>query len=224
MADFFGDIFDNEIIGEDSDDDIRGDAGNDTLSGGDGEDEIRGEDGDDTISGNADDDRLFGGPNDDKMNGGDGDDTVQGGEGNDTVQGGEGNDSLNGGPGGDRFNINKGDDFETIQDYDAAAGDTIQISGFTNINAPGDLAGGVDIGPVDTTIDLGLVENGVPGVQVVTVADEIGIGGITFDFSIAPFQAAPVMAQGPSGTIDTISGGTMGVFGVAPDAGWDMIT
>jgi Ca2+-binding RTX toxin-like protein len=54
--------------------------------------------------------------------------------GNDIFRGGAGNDTLTGGSGADTFVFAPGDNADTITDFSAAQGDTIDLTGFTNIH------------------------------------------------------------------------------------------
>jgi len=60
---------------------------------------------------------------------GDGDDTVLGGWGDDVLWGGAGNDTLTGGPGRDLFVCSPAGGQDTITDFDAAAGEAVDLSG-----------------------------------------------------------------------------------------------
>lgn len=206
MTEFNGDGNPNEIVAEEGDDTLNGLGGNDTLSGLGGNDTLRGGENDDSLNGGDGNDSLFGEDGEDKLNGAAGDDTVSGGAGDDDVQGGTGTDGLRGGPDNDRFIINKGDNFDSIQDYDDDGNDTIQIGGFSQITSFADLI--INAGTGSSVIDLGLVENGTPGVHVLTVVDENALAGVDFTFSPAPETAADELQPEPP---DDITIGTMGV-------------
>ena len=61
--------------------------------------------------------------------------TLLGGLGADVLDGGAGNDTLTGGAGGDKFVFAPGYDADTVTDFSAAAGDKIDLSGFTTIHS-----------------------------------------------------------------------------------------
>ena len=83
-----------------------------------------------TIQGSAGSDYLSGlSAYANRMYGLDGNDTLYGGTLADHLEGGKGNDSLQGGKGNDTYVFNQGDGADTIDDYDAAAGnqDTLRF-------------------------------------------------------------------------------------------------
>jgi len=112
----------DRITGSTGNDVIKGSWGKDTLSGGDGDDTLKGGRGGDFISGNDGDDFLKGGR---------GKDTLVGGDGDDTLKGGLGTDTLTGDAGADIFII-KGVD--TVNDFDHAEGDELQLNGGIGLN------------------------------------------------------------------------------------------
>jgi len=88
-----------------------------------------------TFTGTDGDDRLVGQTGRDNLIGGAGNDKLFGGAGDDRLEGGGGNDLLVGGAGADRFvfNVLSGGR-DTIRDFNAAEGDTIQIVGLLPVN------------------------------------------------------------------------------------------
>jgi len=97
---------------------ISGSNGNDILTGNAEDNGILGQDGNDQLFGKGGNDYLRGDGGNDILNGGDGDDLLQGGLGNDT---------LTGGAGADAFVIENGGGLDTITDFSATLGDTIQL-------------------------------------------------------------------------------------------------
>jgi uncharacterized protein YegL len=100
-------------------------------SGADGDNYLYGGGGNDALIGGGGADKLSGGAGADVMFGGAGNDVLQGGSGADIISGGAGNDSLSGGDGADVFIFGAADSglgsVDTITDFDAAAGDTIEL-------------------------------------------------------------------------------------------------
>lgn len=91
----------------------------------------------------ASDDLIYGLGGDDILNGLSGDDVLRGGEGNDVLLGGPGSDVLQGDAEADRFTFQTADQgLDTLTDFNAAAGDVIQIvaMGFDETLAVGVLA------------------------------------------------------------------------------------
>ena len=70
---------------------------------------------------------LFGGSGDDQLLTGAGSQTIDGGAGDDRLSGGAGDDVLIGGAGADRFRIEAGFGHDTINDFNFAAGDRIEV-------------------------------------------------------------------------------------------------
>ncbi len=98
---------------------IVGTAGNDTLTG---------TGGIDALSGGNGDDNLAGGAGRDFLDGGAGNDILDGGADNDFLVGGPGQDTLSGGSGGDQFIFTAlGDGQDTILDFNAGAGDRLNL-------------------------------------------------------------------------------------------------
>ncbi|MEQ5796579.1 family 16 glycosylhydrolase, partial [Paracoccus sp. NFXS7] len=64
-----------------------------------------------------------------------GNDTLKSYEGEDTLIGGTGNDTLSGGSGKDTFIFAAGDGRDTITDFDARAGEILDIRGYANVTA-----------------------------------------------------------------------------------------
>lgn len=79
------------------------------------------------LTGNAGANLLSGLGGADKLNGGGGADTLLGGDGADRLAGGAGRDTLTGGAGADTFVFGPGGAVDRITDFDAAAGDRIEI-------------------------------------------------------------------------------------------------
>lgn len=128
---------------------ITGTSFNDTLKGGAGDDTIDGGAGNDNLSGLAGNDTIDGGAGNDSINSGAGNDSVTGVD-PDAENAGVGEiDTLAGGADGDRFFLGNRDrafyddgnaidagtsDYALITDFDAAAGDTIQLYGLKSRN------------------------------------------------------------------------------------------
>ena len=81
----------------------------------------------DSIIGGNGRDKLYGNNGDDYLAGGKGNDTLDGGAGDDSLWGGKGNDLLIGGAGADAFIFRVGDGNDTIQGYNFAENDMLQI-------------------------------------------------------------------------------------------------
>ena len=136
---------------------LTGSAYNDELAGNDGGNVLRGLGGFDTIIGHGGDDIIHGGDLGDSLSGGDGADDLHGDGGNDGLDGGAGNDILSGGVGRDKLiGASGGDRFvwavvedtgadehtaDQVVDFDAAAGDRIDVSAIdANLVASGNQA------------------------------------------------------------------------------------
>ena len=121
------------LVGDDTDNVLNGGGGNDTLTGNGGNDTLNGAGGDDTLYGGPGNDLLDGGNGNDLLVGNEGADTLQGGSGADTLVSLEGADQVLGGSGADRFIVPRfGPDVVTIEDFDAAENDSIQLGSGTN--------------------------------------------------------------------------------------------
>lgn len=101
---------------------LNGTGGGDVLAGAAGADRLDGRGGADTLSGGGGADTLLGGAGRDRMDGGAGDDLLIGGGGPDTLSGGAGADRFV----FQNFSTDRGD---RITDFDAAAGDRVDIGG-----------------------------------------------------------------------------------------------
>jgi Ca2+-binding RTX toxin-like protein len=121
----------DSVYGDAGVDLISGDLGDDLAAGGDGGDWIWGGAGNDTVYGNQGSDLLAGGDGNDFIYGGNDDDLMWGEDGNDLLSGDRGNDTLSGGRGADIFMFWPGGGTDTIADFDAAAGDRIQLAAGT---------------------------------------------------------------------------------------------
>ena len=131
---------------------VFGGTGNDTIYGGDEAlsfDLLSGGDGNDTIHGRGGWDLIFGG---------EGDDTIDGGTGHDFIVGGAGDDDLTGGSGVDTFYFREGHGTDTIQDFNAAEGDRIDLVGFDDTITWAQLSS-----RITTVVDE---NNAVTGVQI----------------------------------------------------------
>ncbi|MDX5358312.1 MAG: hypothetical protein LPK12_11325 [Rhodobacterales bacterium] len=137
----------NDTLGGGADDDVIdartggrnelwGATGNDTLYASDNGDAAGGGAGQDAVYGGGGADTLMGGPGNDIVNGGGnddllylaaGDDMGVGSLGNDTLLAGPGFDRLWGSAGADRFEFWRGNDWNRIEDFDAAQGDTLAL-------------------------------------------------------------------------------------------------
>ena len=131
----------DRLYGEADNDRLYGNDGNDLVDGGSGNDHIVGQAGDDTLYGQAGDDALYGYTGNDILVGGDGDDYIVGDEGddrllgesgNDILVGKAGNDTLIGGTGSDIFRLSHDLEIDTIEDFNRAEGDKIQVIGSQN--------------------------------------------------------------------------------------------
>ncbi|PYF09335.1 putative secreted protein (type I secretion substrate) [Rhodobacter viridis] len=134
-------------LGGRGNDTLFGEAGNDLLSGGIGRDTIWGGSGNDSESGGLGTDMIHGDAGNDTIDGGDGNDTLFGDAGKDVLISGRGSDIMTGGYGADRFvfanvfDSGAGAGFDTITDFNASEGDTIDLSGIdANRHAEGDAA------------------------------------------------------------------------------------
>jgi len=107
--------------------------------------------GNNQIQTGAGDDRIFGRAGDDIMYGGDGNDFINGQSGDDVLIGGDGDDTLIGGHGADRFVGTQGTN--TVLDFDASEGDTIEINSDTD--GAFDLAFGLFVQTGESTDDFG---------------------------------------------------------------------
>jgi Ca2+-binding RTX toxin-like protein len=111
--------------------------------------------------------------------------TLNGGDGNDVLTGDAGNDSLQGGKGNDTYVFNQGDGADTIDDYDATAGnqDTLRLgAGLTAAgtqvvgNRNGDLVLSWTDSPGDSvTVQSGTYGNG-RGIEALVFADGTTLG------------------------------------------------
>ncbi len=169
----FGDEEDNAINSGAGDDEVHGAGGDDGVFGGGGNDRLFGEAGDDTLFGDGGNDMLNGGAGADELHGGSGndgffggggndriygeagDDTLFGDGGNDTLVGGTGSDTLYGGSGADTFVIEAGGSaIETVADFNANAGDVVELLGSSFSNGSEVLAAAIQDGTTTViTID-----------------------------------------------------------------------
>ena len=126
--------------------------------------------GGDLLIGSVDDNRILGFGGDDRIFGFDGNDELFGQQGNDLLAGGVGADVLTGGAGADVFDFNHISEStsaarDTVRDFSAAAGDTIDLSG---IDANSAVAGNQAFNFVGSAAfgsagDLRFVTNGTDG-------------------------------------------------------------
>ncbi|ODT85662.1 hypothetical protein [Phenylobacterium sp. SCN 70-31] len=133
-----GDEGNDWIAGSDGFDDINGNMGNDTASGGRGDDWVVGgkdndllfgDEGDDLVYGNIGNDDCYGGAGADTLRGGQDNDRLFGGDGDDFLSGDRGADTLVGGAGADLFHSFVGAELDRIEDFNAAEGDRLMLSG-----------------------------------------------------------------------------------------------
>jgi Ca2+-binding RTX toxin-like protein len=197
MANINGNNRPNTLVGTRNDDDINGRGGNDTITARDGDDFVRGGPGGDRISGQRGDDTLLGEGGADNINGGQDDDGIDGGLGDDFVQGGPGINALTGGPGRDTFFINPDSEFDTVIDFNSGR-DVISINGFSQIKNFKDLD--IQTNRFNSVIDLGEIENGTAGQQVLTVLDTTNLKAGDFAFSAGPVVVALKVAAPQPGT------------------------
>lgn len=121
---------DNDVInGGAGDDFLRGGKGDDIVNGNAGDDFIHGGTGSDVLSGGGGDDEVLGGREDDILVGGSGDDFLWGQDGDDRLTGGTGDDLLFGGRDNDIFVIAADGSVDTIQDFQKAGDDQIELQG-----------------------------------------------------------------------------------------------
>lgn len=126
------------LVGAAGNDKLDGGSANDKLYGGGGNDVLIGGGGADSVNGQGGNDRVFGGGGNDTVNGGSGSDTIDGGgasdiiqgqSGDDVIRGGRGNDTVSGNGGVDTFVFHAGDYRMNITDFNAAAGETVDLQG-----------------------------------------------------------------------------------------------
>lgn len=98
------------------------------IEGGEGDDRLKGTRRPDDIQGRPGDDSIQGFAGDDLLRGGRGRDTVDGGAGDDWISGGRDDDVLRGGPGADVFNSFADAGTDVVLDFDAQAGDRVEIN------------------------------------------------------------------------------------------------
>jgi VCBS repeat-containing protein/ELWxxDGT repeat protein len=127
-----------------------GDGGHDILNS---IEDVRGSDFDDKITGNGSDNYIYGHA---------GNDIISTGLGNDLLVGGEGADTLTGGGGADQFKYNAASEstlshLDVISDFNAAEGDTINLSG---LGLSGGLTNG-GTGAFGTSPHVGFGGNGL---------------------------------------------------------------
>lgn len=158
---------DDRIDGGLGDDDVNGNQGSDLVHGDDGADSVRGGQGSDSVygdaggdphvNGNLGDDMVYGGTGNDTVYGGQGSDTLFGEDGDDWLSGDLGNDFLIGGAGADRFVMRVGGGEDRAGDFNAAAGDRVQLAqevGYTIVSVGTDAA--IDLGGGDRLILTGV--------------------------------------------------------------------
>jgi Ca2+-binding RTX toxin-like protein len=118
-------------VGGAGSDRLWGEDGNDRVNGGADGDFVVGGAGRDVVIGGAGADQLQGDEGADTLHGQDGRDLLTGGVGDDRLGGGSGADTLNGGEGADTFVIvSRAWSRDVVQDFDAAAGDRLDVSDF----------------------------------------------------------------------------------------------
>lgn len=122
-----GNAFNDALGGLGGNDWVRGWGGDDVLFGGEGEDIALGDDGDDDLLGEDGEDILWGGEGSDAIDGGTGNDRLYGQEDHDWLYGGAGDDLLEGGEGADWFAFEEGCGFDSVQDFNAAEGDRVNL-------------------------------------------------------------------------------------------------
>jgi len=123
------------VNGNKGDDTIDGGSGGgDWLLGGQGADVITAHSGANIINGNLGNDLVTGGDGDDTLRGGQGDDVLTGGAGNNHLFGDLGADTLTGGAGADTFHFQLGGGHDVVTDFNAAAGDRIELDGVATYN------------------------------------------------------------------------------------------
>jgi serralysin len=156
----------DSLSGHNGADTLLGGAGNDTLSDVMGPGHLEGGDGNDVITGgglalpipagalaaavangNAGADTLSGFDFTDWLRGGKGDDSISGGGGNDFLSGDRGDDTISSGAGADILHSFAGAGLDRILDFDAAAGDRVQLLAGTSHTLRQEGA--------DTIVDLG---------------------------------------------------------------------
>ena len=123
----YGEESNDNLVGGNGRDSLYGQADNDTLFGNNSNDALFGGSGDDELFGGNDDDYLSGEDGDDYLSGGSGNDNLKGRSGDDVLVGYTGDDTLEGGEGADSFVFNYDNSSDTIIDYAASEGDTIEF-------------------------------------------------------------------------------------------------
>jgi serralysin len=118
----------NTVTGSLGADSMSGLGGDDSISGARAEDFVRGDAGADYLHRNQGSDTLQGGEGDDLLRGGQGNDLIDGGAGNDWLSGDRGEDTLTGGDGADTFHVFAGPGADRVTDFNAAAGDRVQLA------------------------------------------------------------------------------------------------
>ena len=166
-----------------------------TIAGTAGDDDLTGTSGIDALSGGLGDDVMRGGGGRDFLDGGDGNDELRGGEAGDFLLGGPGQDTLIGGLGGDQFIFTAlGDGRDTILDFNAGAGDRLNLealfadsAGFDPSAAnAGDFlrfeafdANGDAVQDIRVIADLDGTGGRFTGAHVATLINPVGIGAGT---------------------------------------------
>lgn len=133
------------------------------------------------ITGNATDNKLNGTKLDDDLAGLGGSDKLNGKAGNDRIDGGSGDDLLTGGPGADRFVIGGDSGRDAIKDFRSE--DQLDLSAVLGSGElPASWLDGLKAGDAGVSaakkalaIDLGLVEGGAAGIDVLTLK---GVSGL----------------------------------------------
>ena len=123
----FGREGDDILYGNVGNDFLNGNAGNDFVYGGRNPDQAFGGTGNDAVYGNINNDTLYGGSEADTLYGGQDQDLLFGDDGNDALFGNRGNDTLVGGGGADVFFGRAGGGVDTIVDFNASQGDSLNV-------------------------------------------------------------------------------------------------
>jgi RTX calcium-binding nonapeptide repeat (4 copies) len=132
----YGNMADNQLLGDSGSDQIYGGTGNDLIQGGSGNDFVFGEDGNDYLTGGTGFDSLYGGADDDYLEAGADNDSLYGGDGDDWLTDGSftttnsGDDYMDAGAGNDLITSINGND----KIYAGSGNDTIAIHNLAGHN------------------------------------------------------------------------------------------
>ena len=208
---FYGDAGSDTLTGGGGDDFLEGGLGADSIDGGSGFDtasyfespfavrvdllagfanDSQTQDsltGIEDVVGSRFDDLLIGSALSNVIVGGGGADQISGGGGDDVLRGERGNDTLSGGAGNDIFLFSQGDGADVVQDF--AAGDTLQIYGYTAAQSLTQL--GADVVVQLSASDAITLRN----VTLATVQASLGFSAVKLD-TAQPAPDQTIVATG----------------------------